>query len=144
MDSAVPLQTPPGDGGSFVPLPTGILVVDDEDAIRTLLRRALTLAGYTFFEAASGAGAVAVYEREAGNIGVVLMDVRMPAQDGVETFHALRAINSDVRCVLMSADFGGYPPDQLRALGAELLPKPFHLPEVIELLRRLLEPDGDR
>ncbi|HEX3621919.1 MAG TPA: response regulator transcription factor [Acidimicrobiales bacterium] len=77
-----------------------ILVVDDDRATRTLLRRLLTTEGYTVDEAADGASAVEMVE--AGTPDLLLLDVMMPDQDGLEVLERLRR-TSDVPIILLTA-----------------------------------------
>ena len=77
-----------------------ILVVDDDTSIRTLLRRLLTTEGYTVDEAADGPAAlekVAAVEPD-----LVLLDIMMPGQDGLDVLEGLRH-GSDVPVVLLTA-----------------------------------------
>jgi DNA-binding NtrC family response regulator len=77
-----------------------ILVVDDEAAILSTLKKALTLEGY----AVDVAGGVAVAEERLrrGNYDVVLLDVALPDGDGVELLERLRASGNDVLAIMMS------------------------------------------
>jgi DNA-binding NtrC family response regulator len=77
-----------------------ILVVDDEAAILSTLKKALTLEGY----AVDVAGGVRVAEERLrrGNYDVVLLDVALPDGDGVELLERLRASGNDVVAIMMS------------------------------------------
>lgn len=79
-----------------------ILVVDDDEAVRLLARRALEHGGLRAVLAASGREAVDLYLAADGDIAVVLMDMTMPGMDGVETFRALKATDPGVRVVVSS------------------------------------------
>ena len=67
---------------------TTILVVDDEEHVRTLLRRILEGAGYAIITASNGREALNKLAR--GNIGLVLLDIKMPELDGFQTMASLR------------------------------------------------------
>jgi DNA-binding response OmpR family regulator len=77
-----------------------ILVVDDDRATRTLLRRLLSTEGYEVDEAADGATAVELVGTHRPDL--VLLDVMMPDQDGLEVLETLRR-NSDVPVILLTA-----------------------------------------
>jgi DNA-binding response OmpR family regulator len=77
-----------------------ILVVDDDTTIRTLLRRLLTIEGYAVDEAPDGPTAL----RKAASVSpdLVLLDVMMPGQDGLEVLEGLRE-TSDVPVIQLTA-----------------------------------------
>ena len=78
-----------------------VLVVDDDETVRSVTRRMLEHAGYSVLQAADGVEALEVYASNPG-IDVVLLDMTMPHMDGEETFRELRRISGDVRVVLTS------------------------------------------
>ncbi len=117
----------------------GILVVDDEPAIRTLLQAALPRYGFQVLVAASGQEALAIYQEHRTEIAAVLLDVQMPGLDGPQTLCTLQAIDPQVRCCFMSGNLGDYGEQELLELGAALvIPKPFRLAEIIQALQRLV------
>jgi DNA-binding response OmpR family regulator len=77
-----------------------ILVVDDDRATRTLLRRLLTTEGYDVDEAPDGTTAVEMVEERAPDL--LLLDVMMPDQDGLEVLQRLRR-SCDVPVILLTA-----------------------------------------
>jgi len=79
---------------------TRILVVDDDPPTRTLLRRLLTTEGYGVVEAPDGATALAQVAAVAPDL--VLLDVMMPGQDGLDVLEELRR-TSDVPVILLTA-----------------------------------------
>src|ERR1700730_10176780 len=104
----------------------GVLVVDDEPAVRPLLATVLPLYGLDVRAAATGHQAVGLYQEHCPDIAVVLLDVRMPGMDGPATLTALRKINPEVRGCFMSGDTGDYTAEDLFGLGAaHVFPKPF-------------------
>lgn len=117
----------------------GVLVVDDEQAVREVLDTVLCRAGFAVWAAANGNAALETYRTYGAAIDAVLLNVRMPDPDGPATLTALRAINPQVRCCFVSGDFGGHTVKQLRDLGAAaVLPKPFELAVVVQLVRDLI------
>ena len=82
-------------------MPSKILVVDDEQAVCKELRKFLKGKGYSVLEAYSGDEAIEVYKRESPD--VVLLDIRMPGKDGIETLHELKALDPDVSVIMVTA-----------------------------------------
>jgi DNA-binding NtrC family response regulator len=120
---------------SCQPPKPGILVVDDEESVRNLLRVGLRRSGFEVYLASNGAEAVALYRQEQQAIAVVLLDVRMPVLDGPEALSALQAINPGVRACFMSGSMGHYEAHDLLGRGAwSIFVKPFDLDEVAGVL----------
>jgi CheY-like chemotaxis protein len=115
--------------------PLTILVADDEAALRDMLAVALGAFGFKIKIAADGAAALELYR--TSDIDVVLLDVQMPVMDGAETLRALKQVNPEVVCILMSGGTGKYDTETLLDLGAvDLVPKPFDLGQLRELIVR--------
>lgn len=127
-----------------------ILVIDDDVEVGEALRRVLERDGFTVRVVHSAAEALeAVTENEPD---VVITDVIMPRQNGVDLIKALRARNARIRVVAISGggSFGpsSYKPDAIsthaylaaaRAAGAsEVLTKPFDKGDLLGAVRRLL------
>ena len=75
-----------------------VLVVDDEEPIRTSVAQILRSAGYSVAEAADGQDALDMLE--SGSVTVLLLDIRMPRRTGIEV---LQALDSPPNVILMSA-----------------------------------------
>jgi len=106
----------------------GVLVVDDNPMLLSLLQTALSRRGFLVWTSASGSQAVEVYREQQQQIAVVLLDVRMPGLDGPATLAELRRIHPGLRACFMSGETGKYTPEDLLALGAQrLFDKPFRL-----------------
>ncbi|MDV2503851.1 MAG: response regulator [bacterium] len=82
-------------------MPSKILVVDDERAVCKILRLFLEDKGYSVVEAYSGDEAIEVYKRESPD--VVLLDIRMPGKDGVETLHELKELDPEASVIMVTA-----------------------------------------
>ena len=115
-----------------------ILVIDDDEAIRTVIQRALITTGFTVRSAPGGREAISLFERESGRFILVILDLRMPGMDPKEIVERLRATNPAVRILLMS----GY--NRQKALQHTLslqlcgfLPKPFTLKELVAKVREV-------
>jgi CheY-like chemotaxis protein len=118
----------------------GVLVVDDEMMVRELLKTALRVRGFEVWVAAGGEEALALYQQHREVITLVLLDVRMPEQDGLQTLSALQRIDPAVRCCFMSGDLGPYDSGELLRRGAlSIFTKPFQLMEVAKALRQLAD-----
>lgn len=79
-----------------------ILIIDDEEHIRQMMRLALEAAGYEVGEARDGPAGLKLYDDGAEWNGVVL-DQRMPGMDGLETLRRLRAADPSARIIMATA-----------------------------------------
>jgi DNA-binding response OmpR family regulator len=131
--------TPPDTSSAPSFLSPGILIIDDEPAIRTLLEAICRLRGFRVYQAESGRAGLELYRQERANISLVLLDVRMPGLDGPQTLAELRRCNPAVACCFMSGQTGSSP-EELLALGAlRFFPKPFAIRELAEELWTLAQ-----
>ena len=118
-----------------------LLVVDDDRALRDVLRRALTLAGYEIRPAESGAGALA--EVNGGVPDAVVLDVGLPDIDGLEVCRLLRREGNRVPVLMLTArDAVSDRIDGLDAGADDYLVKPFDIDELKARLRALLRRAG--
>jgi two-component system, cell cycle sensor histidine kinase and response regulator CckA len=113
-----------------------VLLVEDEEAVRSFASRALSTRGYTVLEAASGAEALEIMDREHGQVDLVVSDVVMPGMDGPTLLRHLRERNPGIRIVFMS----GYAEEAFRKNLSEdedfiFLPKPFTLKKLAETVK---------
>jgi CheY-like chemotaxis protein len=117
----------------------GVLIVDDDDAVRALLDVGLRQHGFVVWLAADGLEALRIYQGKGPEIDLVLLDVRMPAMDGPQTLAALSQLNPQIRSCFMTGQAGSYSQDELLKLGAaHVFAKPFQLAEVAQFLQTLL------
>lgn len=120
-----------------------ILVVDDEESIRTVTQKTLHRFGYRVLIASNGAEAVSVYAVHRKEIAAVLTDMAMPIMDGPATIVALKALNPDVRIIGSSGQ--GANGGVAKALGAgveHFVPKPYTAEALLRLLWDVLHPKG--
>ena len=118
--------------------PPGVLVADDDENLRFLLRLTLRQAGFATLVAADGRHAVELFRRHRGEVRVVLLDVNMPGLDGPGALARIRQIAPQVRCCFMTGHAAHYGADNLLALGAaRVFDKPFRLEEVLQALGEL-------
>jgi two-component system cell cycle sensor histidine kinase/response regulator CckA len=117
-----------------------ILLVEDEDAVRSFASRALASRGYTVIEADSGEAAMQRVDEHEGRIDLVLSDVVMPAMDGPTLLRELRKQGHTMKVVFIS----GYAEDAFeKNLEGQrdflFLPKPFSLKQLAEAVKAALE-----
>ena len=99
-----------------------VLVVDDDDAVRTSTTRILRTLGYEVLSAADGAEATALANRQQGGLDVLVCDLAMPNQSGPEVAQSIRHMYPDIKVLFVS----GYPRGAERELPAEsFLQKPY-------------------
>ncbi len=121
------------------PAPTArILVADDEAGVRGFLRKVLEQSGYEVIEAADGKQALR--QARAGHVDLVITDIIMPEQEGVETIQALRKEMPDIGIIAISGAYQGQFLKVAQMLGAAAaLSKPVSaellLARVAEVLR---------
>lgn len=119
----------------------GILVVDDEKALRDLTRELLENCGYTVFEAEEGAEAFSVLSRADGKIQLVLLDLMMPGMSGDEVLMRLRELYPEIPVVVASG-YHAEAKEELVAGGAvAFVEKPFTRASLTRAIRAVL--DGD-
>jgi two-component system, OmpR family, response regulator MprA len=118
-----------------------LLVVDDDRALRDVLRRALSLAGYEIRLAESGAEALA---EVAGSVpDAVVLDIGLPDIDGLEVCRLLRREGNRVPVLMLTArDAVADRIDGLDAGADDYLVKPFDIDELKARLRALLRRAG--
>jgi CheY-like chemotaxis protein len=114
-----------------------VLVIDDEELIRSFSRSALEPYGYRVLLAQNGQEGVRLFQERSSDIGLVLLDVAMPGMDGLETLIRIRGIRPDVP-VLVCSGFGDVEVEA-RFAGkaiAGFFPKPY---TVKQLARKVKE-----
>ena len=117
-----------------------ILLVDDEEMIRDLGTKILTMEGYTVITAGDGREAVDVFLAERGSIDLVLLDLTMPRMSGLEVLERIRKVDPEVKVVLSS----GYraeamhDPERFSAASA-FLSKPYRVDVLARTIRDVLD-----
>ena len=114
-----------------------MLVVDDDDMIRRLVRTVLEADDLEVVEAANGDKALQMVE--SAHPAVVVLDIMMPGIDGVEVCR--RVDHSSVKVIILTARDDPALEDECRAAGADaFLTKPFSSIELLELIDDLVPP----
>ena len=117
-----------------------ILVVEDEEALRTLLCRFFRLYGYNVMEARHGGEALLICERHPGPIHLMITDVVMPQMSGKELADRLAPLHPEMAVFFMS----GYTGSDLTGYGApelnnHFIPKPFRPMDLVKKVRDFLD-----
>jgi CheY-like chemotaxis protein len=114
-----------------------ILVVDDDQESRDLLCEVLEANGYAVCAVADGLAAREVLSRD-GEYRIVIADLHMPHESGLELLRKLRQQNSKQEIILMSSFISAAERATAKALGAHaLLDKPFQLSELLQTVAEL-------
>ncbi|MET0101815.1 MAG: ATP-binding protein [Sedimenticola sp.] len=116
-----------------------VLVVDDNDANRLLLRKMLESVGFDVCEAMDGAGAVEQFQ--ARHPDFIWMDMRMPVMDGYEATRRIKALpgGEAVKVVALSASAFSDERGRVMTVGCDdFVRKPFREAEIFEVMKRLL------
>lgn len=108
-----------------------ILVVDDEEPLRTLVARGLSMDGHSCLTAADGAEALDILIAEQGRFDLLLTDIRMPLMDGIALALAAKREFPDLTIMLMT----GYAEQReraksLEAIVSDVMTKPFTIAEL--------------
>ena len=116
-----------------------ILLVEDEDGLRSLNARGLRSRGYTVVEAANGVEAIEVLEAQDAKIDLVVSDVVMPEMDGPTLLKEMRGRNPTLKVIFVS----GYAEDAFeKSLPANeqfaFLPKPFTLSQLVAQVKETI------
>ncbi|HXA14730.1 MAG TPA: response regulator [Opitutaceae bacterium] len=118
--------------------PRTILVVDDSEAIRSLVASILRKHGYTTCEAESGVAALAEWQRHKAEIGLVLSDVVMPDMDGLTLAQQLRKQRPNLPIVLLSSHISEDTQWVTEEANFSFLPKPFESTQLLETVRSII------
>jgi len=119
-----------------------VLLVDDEESVRTVATRMLERLGFDVLTAADGLEALETYRENQDRVSCVLLDLTMPHLDGEEAFRELRRIRNDLRVILSS----GYNEQDVvqRFAGKGLtgfIQKPYQLGKLREVLQGVFGSD---
>jgi two-component system response regulator AtoC len=116
--------------------PLGILVVDDEQGIRDLMRDALSLEGHRVMCAQNGTEAIELLS--SNKVDVVFLDIRMPKGDGLTALREIRRLNPALPVVMITGCGKRQVIDEAIQLGCDAcLIKPFSMRDVVGMLEVL-------
>ncbi len=117
-----------------------VLVIDDEETVRTIAARMLTALGFEPLLAHHGRAGLDLYASHPGEIAAVLLDLTMPVLDGAATLTELRRLRPDLPILLMSGFTEHDALDRFAGKGlAGFLQKPFKTEDLRAALRAMFE-----
>lgn len=116
-----------------------ILVVDDEDTIRDLLKQLLELNDYETITASNGAEALDIYKKMGAKINLIITDLGLPLMNGRELGEAVKALNPAAKMIITTGFVGQEKHDDLINIGfLEIIQKPFDIRQVILSVQKAL------
>jgi CheY-like chemotaxis protein len=123
----------------------GILIVEDDNDMREMLKTTLVRRKYSIQEASNGMEAITKFKPAMTDL--VITDLIMPDEDGLKVIMRLKEMKPDIKIVAISGGGKAGPANYLslaRALGADVvLPKPFSINDLISKIEFLIEPEQD-
>lgn len=121
-----------------------ILIVDDEEVDRAVMRRTLERAGVVVLEAATYEGAAELFSIRSGEIDLAIIDVSLPGGNGIDLGRAFLRQRRDVKFLFTSGWVGGELLRMHRIEDSErhFLPKPFRPADLVARVRSILEEPG--
>ena len=118
---------------------TTILIVDDSDDNRDILKEYLEESGYAVIEAADGVDALEKLGKKSDKISIVITDIRMPRMDGKELIKNIRKEYKTIGIIAITLFPNIYHEDDYRKLGADdYIIKPFEFDDIILKIEKLL------
>ncbi len=116
-----------------------VLLVDDEDSVRTVGKRMLTRAGFDVLLARDGQEGLDLFRQRAGEIACVILDVAMPNMDGEECYRRIREIRADIPVLLSSGYTEHFISEHFTEQASSgFIQKPYVLGSLIKALRGVL------
>ncbi|MGV0023645.1 response regulator [Phormidesmis priestleyi] len=117
-----------------------ILVVDDETSIQEIAKASLEDQNYRVLTASDGFEAIALYAKHQQDITVIVMDLMMPAMDGLTAIRTLRKLNPHVKVIATSGLTVPNTLSDLASVGVHhFLPKPYTTHELLNELQTVLD-----
>ena len=121
-----------------------VLVVEDDDSLRELLKTMLEAQDFKVLTANDGLDAIEVFTQNKDTIGVVLSDLGLPGLGGWDAFLRMKEINPEIKGILASGYFHPKVKEEIIKSGAEnFIQKPYNTPEIVAMLHRMLEEEEE-
>ena len=120
-----------------------ILVIDDEEMIRSLAQRILTREGFDVLTAESGQSGLKLFSENYYQIDLILLDLTMDGIPGVDTLKRIREISPNLPCIISSGQEPGPNelPDELNQ-NVCFLQKPYRAKQLSEMVNQILSQVG--
>ena len=117
-----------------------ILVVDDEEMVRLVIKAVLSYRGYRIVEAVDGENLIGLLEGRMDPVDLILLDVDMPRLNGWEALRRLKGMRLDAPVIMLSGGAVDSDANDARERGAAgFLAKPFKNDQLVQLVRRTLD-----
>jgi signal transduction histidine kinase/CheY-like chemotaxis protein len=134
-----PCPEPGAQAGPVAATHRTILLVDDDEDLRTTLREVLGLLGHDVLVAQDGREGLEVFQANADRIDLILMDATMPRMDGLETFARIKVLRPGARAILCSGYSEALGRERAQAYGfLGFLKKPFPIRQLKQALEQAL------
>jgi CheY-like chemotaxis protein len=116
-----------------------ILVIEDEEIVRTTVEKILVSLGYKAVLTNDGLEGVAQFSQAPNRFNLVLLDLAMPRLDGVQTITEIRRINPDIPVLLMTGYSENEAMERFKGKGLTgFIQKPFDIPTLRQKLKNTL------
>ena len=117
-----------------------ILIVEDDDAILAYMERILSKNNYNIHKAVSSKNAVEVFKENSKNIDIVITDMVLTDENGLDTIDKLKLIKNDIGVIICS----GYLDDksnflEIQQKGYKFIQKPFEIANMLKTIRQILD-----
>ncbi|HZY10972.1 MAG TPA: ATP-binding protein, partial [Bacteroidota bacterium] len=117
-----------------------ILIVEDEEMLRDLLKGIIEDKGYHVLTAVDGEEAVEVYKKNQKDIALVISDMGLPKLGGWEVYHKMKEINPRVKSILASGYFDPKLKEEILKAGAkDFLQKPYQPDQILQRIRTVID-----
>jgi len=139
-----PFEAPAADEGSptLKTVKGCILLIDDEEVIRTIIPELLGSIGYTTLTAYDGLDGLQTYRENQNQIDLVILDMITPRMDGAVCFAGLKEINPDVKVIISSGYTQNASTSALKQEGVlAFIKKPFQLQTLSDIIADILQPE---
>ena len=117
-----------------------VLVIDDEEVVRSVTKQALSRRGFQVLTAENGEEGLERFHKDESDIVLVLLDMTMPGMNGIEVLEKLRMVNEHVPVLLSSGYTENYSKTTNReAQNTAFLQKPYPPNALLKMIRGLLK-----
>ena len=120
------------------PVDSSILIVDDDQPVRLLLRKILERAGFRVLEASNESEALAMFQANASHVELLLTDLNMPGENGIELATEIRRDRPNLPVVFISAGFAEFE-TMPKPSGCLSVSKPFRIGELLRCVQTALD-----